>query len=365
MPFKLFGGTFILVKDELLRAANIVIFGAQAMACGVARSLIDAFNKVPGAFLVSSLTANPSEIYGIQVCEIDKVSGLDNPLILVSTPETLHPEIHAELASRGYMDIILVDSHIEYEIMSAYFRKIGRFALLEDIELKDGVTPCVRIFRVRSEKDRDIKTKNGKDAKIVDILAGAALAQNSTIGVNDCDGDNISRKNRDYCELTATYWIWKNIKEDYKGIFHYRRYLQLDERNYLQLSYVDAVLPLPFVNYPNAYAHFNRYNSKEVFDVVMDALKTTHTQYYYSAENFFSEPYSYNYNMLIAKNDVFDRYCDFLFGTLFEIEKMVKERNIIRNTRYIGYIGEALTSLYFMTNADNLKIAHAPRMLLV
>ena len=41
----------------------------------------------------------------------------------------------------------------------------------------------------------------------------------------DNNGDNISAKNSQYCELTAQYWAWKNIDCDYYGFFHYRRYL--------------------------------------------------------------------------------------------------------------------------------------------
>ena len=37
--------------------------------------------------------------------------------------------------------------------------------------------------------------------------------------------DNIASKNDNYCELTACYWLWKNVSDiDYIGLCHYRRY---------------------------------------------------------------------------------------------------------------------------------------------
>ena len=64
-----------------------------------------------------------------------------------------------------------------------------------------------------------------KDCLYLPILVGKALNLNKDFGYQgDNSGENISKKNPYYCELTAVYWRWKNLKADYIRLAHYRRY---------------------------------------------------------------------------------------------------------------------------------------------
>lgn len=63
-----------------------------------------------------------------------------------------------------------------------------------------------------------------KDALYTPIQVNAQ--KNKDLGyLKDNEGDNISFKNNNYCELTAMYWAWKNLSCDIIGINHYRRIL--------------------------------------------------------------------------------------------------------------------------------------------
>ena len=60
---------------------------------------------------------------------------------------------------------------------------------------------------------------------ITPVLCGAVYDKEHTKSMQgDNQGENISEKRINLGEFTVEYWMWKNIKADYYGLCHYRRY---------------------------------------------------------------------------------------------------------------------------------------------
>ena len=66
------------------------------------------------------------------------------------------------------------------------------------------------------------------------VHCGKALSDKDLGMTGDDTGDNISAKNPNYCELTALYWAWKNLKgTEYIGLYHYRRFFSFKFVDYM------------------------------------------------------------------------------------------------------------------------------------
>lgn len=227
-----------------------------------------------------------------------------------------------------------------------------------------------------------------KDDIFLPIQVGAAisdveLGMQRDDQVNGMPCDNISTKNKSFCELTALYWAWKNIKKlypnlEYIGISHYRRYFDFETmpiveiKNY-NISLIStfhinkkklfsflknniAILPSP-IHLPCSVRKnwcINHYKKDiEKLEVIISTKYPTFKKAFkrvFYKRNFFSQ-----YNMFILPIDFFMQYADWLFSIIFEFEKTTDLQNYsVYQSRLYGFLAERLLNVY-MTNEIKVK----------
>lgn len=354
---------------------QIVIYGAKSLALGVCLAMQELYPEYPvKGFMVKSLQNNPNILAGVPVREIRDVKEREIH-ILIATPEDLHKEIVCDLEQHGFAHYTCMDSPKEAKLMEEYFARIGRFPSIHFMP-KGNVMPQLSVYMVKYYKDKVLQNAYDLPKWIHSIRAGAVFGGDNQEAVRDDEGDNISYKNGNYCELTALYWMWKNRVQanaqsvdeaEYYGLFHYRRILDMKEDDILRLreNDIDVVLPYPTVHEPDISEHHTRYVKETDWEAMCKALEELHPEYAKAFPSILSQPYLYNYNILIAKRSVLDDYCAWLFPILERTEELSVPKGCERSDRYIGYFGENLMTLYFLYHLGDLNIAHTGRYMLV
>lgn len=213
------------------------------------------------------------------------------------------------------------------------------------------------------------------------IHVGKAISNEILQIPGDDTGNNISNKNPWYCELTAQYWIWKNVKDvDYVGLFHYRRYLcfkpsireklirfihkteklmynyKIDESLIMQN---EVILPNKLsANLPLYYDLCMTHIQNDV-NILRDIIYELYPEYI-SAYDFimFKNNELSPFNILIAKKNIFDMYSEWLFSILFEFEKKITVPANPYQPRLFGYYSERLLNVYFYHN--KYKVSFLP-----
>lgn len=187
--------------------------------------------------------------------------------------------------------------------------------------------------------------------------------------ITDDSGNNISEKNSNYCELTAVYWIWKNVNDcKYIGICHYRRYFVygiflklVDEKyicKYLDKKKYDIILPYMYKTESNVFNHFINSTSGRKKD--LDNLRKIILKFYPDYINDYdfvmnSKKASYC-NMMVSSKIIFDNYCDWLFDILFKLEKITDLTGYSRQEqRLYGFLSEFLLNVWVKHNKLKIK----------
>lgn len=221
-------------------------------------------------------------------------------------------------------------------------------------------------------------------------ISGAELGMQRDDQLNGEPCDNISAKNKSYCELTALYWAWKNIKKiypelEYIGLNHYRRYFNF---NRIWLVQNKIFKNAPFLNryeiplekmlkhlkndensifllkkeiFP--YNLFTNYAVQHISTDLRKIEKIIFGNYPKFSNSFNKIIYLNNQispcNMFVMRWSYFEKYCKWLFGILEKAEKVIDlSKYDDAQKRVFGYLAERLLNVYAANM--NSKITYFP-----
>ena len=339
---------------------KFAIYGAQVVAYGAYKAIDKLTGIRPECFVVTSSVDNPKKIDDIPVITVDAIE--PDIFIIVAVTELLQKPILDLLKQKGIEKVFVLTQYEEHMLMSEYFESIGKFKTKYEKQNNTLFPDDFVLYEVRNHRDKELSAPPELMNYEKTIQAGTAISERKIADITDETGVNISEKNKMYCELTATYWVWKNTNHSWCGIEHYRRHLLLESDMF---SVADAILPLPYICYPDTLAQFRRFVNEDVCNLLLRALKDLHPDKYDEYMKILYGNYQYTYNIFCAKKEIFDDYCAWFFNITEYIEKISSDFPVIKETRALSYVAEVLTNLYFMSNTNNIKIIHAPKRIFV
>lgn len=197
------------------------------------------------------------------------------------------------------------------------------------------------------------KQDNYNKEYITPIQVGAGLTDVDLYQLKDNIGDNISDKNKMFCELTALYWIWKNSEYDYVGLCHYRRFFDIENKEEIVNVLESGKIIVPKLAYlGRSIERQYKYNHDNfIWDTLVSVLEEKYPDYKNIAKSVFKDNKMYPFNMFIAKKEFLDGYCEWLFDILFEVEKRIGTENLNEyQLRYAGFLSERLFLIYLLKN---------------
>lgn len=246
-----------------------------------------------------------------------------------------------------------------------------------------------------------------KEAPFIPIQGGAAINPRLPGIQGDDTGDNISRLNPMFCEMTAMYWAWKNApRTDYVGFFHYRRLLNFghllapdlhwSERNFFDFTpgtmrrfgwdyetilnavdgsdivmphIEDIQLPPDWKEPGTLYQHYRNCHYSRDINLTMKVIKDLYPEYAKMTDKVMNSTRGYFCHMFIMKWDIFQEYMQWVFDITMTVTNQIDLKAPIykynkNDNRVSGFIGERIINIFVeMKRREGAKIMELERLL--
>ncbi len=368
--------------------SKIYIFGAHSRARTLAVYLQYLYKEVHiEAYFYDNDEKNPESIDGIPVIQLKE--GNNNHLlnlflnypVYIGTRGIYHKNLVLKLKKMGFTTIYPetqeLDLKLRNQFLKKYYASIGRnFIKLNKLNKLDKQAvsgqSTATIYVIKSPFDKPLQQEYVLSSYERELYAGAVFAKDLLHSLpqntlRDDVEDNISVKNKQFCELTALYWIWKHAREDIIGLVHYRRHFLFPEdwKERMVDNSVDVILPVPLYVAPSVEKNFKSRHDSSDWDFMMQYLEDNFPEYYRAACDFFKGSLYSPCNMFVMRREVLNDLCRWLFPILFKVAENGGEKENNYLNRYPGFVSERLISLFFEKNRGKYQLVYADKNFLL
>lgn len=187
------------------------------------------------------------------------------------------------------------------------------------------------------------------DSIYVPMQCGRAINAAIPGTIGDDTGDNISRLNDRYNEMTAIYWVTKHYEElgnpEYVGFDHYRRFLNWNEDMLAPRSVV-ARRWFSWRPLRDQYVNCHGAESLDLFSSVLAKYLSDDEQRDYKA--YWKTHFFYICNLFVMHRDNFRRYAEFILRCIDVLREIDRSKPGAANCtpRTPGFILERMTSYW-------------------
>ena len=203
------------------------------------------------------------------------------------------------------------------------------------------------------------------DPVYIPLHVGRELSQDLGY-MGDNTGEHISDLNPYYGELTGLYWIWKNETEaDIIGICHYRRFFMNEDGSFMGAADYEAALADYDVIISDLVSsggtnreNFGKAHNPRDMEAVGKAIKRLYPEDYEAFCRVMDDDKCCYGNLMVARKEIFDAYCEWLFNVLVEAseeEEFEMERYDVYHQRVFGFISEVLLYVWVVARGFRFK----------
>lgn len=202
--------------------------------------------------------------------------------------------------------------------------------------------------------------------------------------LGDDTGDNISKYNPQFSELTTQYWVWKQKPDcDYIGFFAYRRFFAfkhdesveditfkncaevfgLDKKTIEStIKDYDIIVPSS-LDVGNMYKNTCNPYGEYFANKLISKMKEVKPEYSNAIDKFYNSNEAHLFNLYIMKNELYNEFCEFLFGTLLPLRDEIGDiPPFCNHSRFFGYTSEQFINIYinYLKETRNIKVLVLP-----